>query len=151
MTGRQTVICIGDNCLDRYLPPVDREVVGGSCANVAVALASLGVETAYFGAVGRDGAGDRVLATLRRKDVDVSHVVRDDAHPTAITEIAVSPDGERRFVREEYAINEVFSPPPDIARLAVGIRHIHATRRPKHLLGLRQSAVCVGARLSRLL
>ncbi|HET7137166.1 MAG TPA: PfkB family carbohydrate kinase [Gaiellaceae bacterium] len=149
LNGRhRAVICIGDNCLDRYLPPVDRELVGGSCANVSVALASRGVETAYFGAVGRDVEGDRVLATLRKKNVDISRVVRDGALPTAVTEIALATDGERRFVREEYTITDAFSPPADLAEIAVGACHIHATRLPRHLSELWRIAADAGATLS---
>ena len=148
MTAHPTVICIGDNCLDRYLPPVDRDLVGGSCANVAVALASQGVATAYFGAVGRDVAGERVLATLRSKNVDVGHVQLDEVLPTAITDIALTSGGERRFLREEYAINDAYSPPPRFFGLAVGARHIHATRLPNQLTDLRRWAVCAQATLS---
>lgn len=143
-----TVICIGDNCLDRYLPPVDRELVGGSCANVSVALAARGVGTAYVGAVGRDAEGDRVLGMLRKKNVDISRVVRDAALPTAVTEIALATDGERRFVSEEYTITDAFSPPADLAEIAVGARHIHATRLPRHLGELGRTAAGAGATLS---
>lgn len=50
--------------------------VAGAEANVAIALARLGVSVAYVGAVSVDGFGDLVLRTLRAENVDVSSVRR---------------------------------------------------------------------------
>ena len=33
---------VGDNCVDRFLPPADECLVGGNAVNVAVQLAMLG-------------------------------------------------------------------------------------------------------------
>ena len=35
------IAAIGDNCIDRFLPPVDDCLVGGNAVNVAVQLALL--------------------------------------------------------------------------------------------------------------
>ena len=56
---------------------------GGAESNVAVALSRLGVPTAWFGRVGADGLGDRVLRDLRGEDVAV-HAVVDPSWPTAL-------------------------------------------------------------------
>ncbi len=49
---------------------------GGSSANTTFALALLGVETAFLGAVGEDEAGDFVLSEMKSSGVDVSQVLR---------------------------------------------------------------------------
>ena len=55
--GRFEVATVGDNCIDRYLPPIALATVGGNAVNVAVHLRRLGRRTAYFGAVGEDREG----------------------------------------------------------------------------------------------
>ena len=40
------VATMGDNCLDRYLPPLERKFVGGNALNVAVGLSDLGHDVA---------------------------------------------------------------------------------------------------------
>lgn len=55
--------------------------IGGVACNVARTLAPLGVEVALFSRVGRDAAGEEVLASL--EGVDTGGVVRTDSHPTA--------------------------------------------------------------------
>jgi fructoselysine 6-kinase len=66
------IATVGDNCIDRYLPPVDRTLVGGNAVNVAVQLVRLGHDTAYFGAVGDDAEGARMRAVLGRIGVDLA-------------------------------------------------------------------------------
>ena len=79
------MVCIGlatqDTifALPRYPRPDDRvvadEVVvagGGPAATAAVALARLGVDVAFVGAVGDDAVGDAIREGLERERVDVS-------------------------------------------------------------------------------
>ena len=67
-----TVATVGDNCIDRYLA-LRQSTVGGNAVNVGVHLARLGLAAAYFGAVGDDADGVRVLAALRDNGVDTAH------------------------------------------------------------------------------
>ena len=130
------VVSLGDNCLDVYLPPVDRVLVGGSCLNVAVRLARGGLRAAYVGAVGGDDFGRVVLGELAAQSVDDSHVRIVDGATTALTEIALEGEGERRFVNESYAIHEAYDPSEDDWSFVWAAQHVHASRLPRHLDGL---------------
>jgi sulfofructose kinase len=81
------VVCIGLATLDaifalpRHPGPDDRVVAtelavagGGPAATAAVALARLGVEVAFVGAVGDDDAGADIRAGLAREGVDVEEL-----------------------------------------------------------------------------
>lgn len=67
---------------------------GGKGGNQAVAAARLGAAVRFFGAVGRDAAGDELLAGLEREGIDASGVARlaDVASGAAL--ITVSDAGE---------------------------------------------------------
>jgi len=70
---------------------------GGMGANVAVALARLGVPTAFSGKVGSDSVGRKLLESLRENGVDVSKVVL--GAPTSLeTLILTDKEGERRLL-----------------------------------------------------
>ena len=58
------------------------EVVPGGAGNAAGNVASLGGDASIVGLVGRDEAGRRLLATLRRHRVDSRHVLRPAAYAT---------------------------------------------------------------------
>ena len=68
---------------------------GGSAANVAVALARLGVAVSYVGAVGDDGYGRWVRDDLAREGVDTRAVraIRDAFTPMVLA--LIEPSGER--------------------------------------------------------
>lgn len=68
---------------------------GGMAANASVAVARLGGAAHYWGRLGDDAIGDRILADLEREGVDVSAVrrVRGGASPS--TAILIADDGER--------------------------------------------------------
>jgi sulfofructose kinase len=81
------VVCIGLATLDtisavpRHPEPEDRVVAtdhavagGGPAATAAVALARLGIDTYFVGAVGDDLAGDEIRLGLEAEDVDVSEL-----------------------------------------------------------------------------
>ena len=65
------------------------EVVPGGAGNAAGNVAALGGDARLSGVIGRDEAGRRLLATLKRKRVDVGAILRpagyrdadQDAHP----------------------------------------------------------------------
>ncbi|MEO1133555.1 MAG: carbohydrate kinase, partial [Cyanobacteria bacterium J06639_1] len=100
------VICVGEilfdclaNELGRSLPEVSswNPFPGGAPANVACALARLGVESAWIGCVGDDEAGAALLGVLRSRGVDITGA---QIHPTAPTRqvfVTRSLAGEREF------------------------------------------------------
>lgn len=71
----------------RYYP-------GGKGANQAIAAARLGSAVAFFGKVGRDPFGDRLIQGLRADGVDVSAVARVEEPPTGTASIWVERSGE---------------------------------------------------------
>jgi ribokinase len=71
----------------RYYP-------GGKGANQAVAAARLGAAVAFFGKVGRDPFGDRLIEGLRADGIDVSAVAHVEEPPTGTASIWVERSGE---------------------------------------------------------
>jgi len=105
------VVVIGDACVDMVIRLPDRKSGkadlkdsvpqlhgGGSAANVAVALARLGVAATLVGAVGNDGYGRWILDDLAREGVDIRRIstVHDAFTPMVIA--LVETDGERMMV-----------------------------------------------------
>lgn len=70
---------------------------GGAPANVAVAAARLGAETAFIGKVGNDAFGRSLTETLRKEGVDVSGLFRCEDIPTTMALVSVDERGEREF------------------------------------------------------
>lgn len=77
MTARD-VVTLGEVLWDVYEtgPDTFRREPGGAPANLAVALARLGMRASIVGAVSRDAFGDALVARLRAFGVDTSSVVR---------------------------------------------------------------------------
>jgi fructokinase/2-dehydro-3-deoxygluconokinase len=105
------VIVLGDACVDMVIrlpnygadtPDLTQSAPqlygGGSGANVAVALARLGVAVTMVGAVGDDGYGRWLCEDLDREGVDVKGVcpVREAFTPMVMA--LIEPDGERLVV-----------------------------------------------------
>jgi fructoselysine 6-kinase len=118
-----TVATVGDNCIDRYLP-LGLSTVGGNAVNVAVHLARLDLGAAYYGAVGEDDEGRRILAALRENGVDTAHVdVRDGR--TAYTDITFGDGGERIIGFEEMGVCAGYRPAPEELGALARLRHVH--------------------------
>lgn len=96
----RTALCIGDNCIDCYLPPMNQKFIGGNALNTAVHMKNAGCAVSYMGAVGNDEEGRIMLETLAKRDIDVSHC---QVFPTqtAFTKVQLDPDGERHFLHED--------------------------------------------------
>jgi sulfofructose kinase len=77
-------------------------VNGGCAANAAVAIARLGGRAALAGPLGgpagTDDNGDRVLAALKRENVDTSACQRVDGLGTALSAIFIDARGDRTIV-----------------------------------------------------
>lgn len=93
-------LCIGDNCIDRYLPPMNQCFVGGNALNTAVHMKLAGCNVSYMGAVGEDDDGRAILDVLAKKQIDVSHC---QIYPTntAYTTVQIAEDGNRYFLHED--------------------------------------------------
>lgn len=70
---------------------------GGAPANVAVAAARLGAETAFIGKVGSDAFGRSLIAVLDREGVDTSGLYVSLEQPTTLAIVSVDETGERDF------------------------------------------------------
>jgi fructokinase len=100
------VVCFGEMLWDlfeegaragRPLGRVFRRELGGASANVATALARLGVRVAVVGAVGHDRFGDALLEHLERDGVGVRFVARLPAR-TGLTFVARGRRGRSAFL-----------------------------------------------------
>lgn len=102
------IICLGTAVIDRVFEveaipatPIKvqaksyRERAGGVAATAAVAVAALGHEAIYWGRLGDDSTGDRVLEVLRAKNVDTSVVRRIAGGKSPTAAVIVDPRGER--------------------------------------------------------
>jgi len=104
-----TVIAMGVHVLDVLVRPVEQIPEGqggqlveqikvtpaGSAGGAAVVLAKLGAAVRSAGAIGRDAAGDMLLALLERDGVDTSLLVRRDDVQTSASVLPIRPNGDR--------------------------------------------------------
>jgi fructoselysine 6-kinase len=118
------VATVGDNCIDRYGDPLRLSFVGGNAVNVAVQLAAHRGGVAYFGAVGRDAEGHRIVSTLAERNVIVEHV-RACPGVTAYTDIAFDAGGERVFAFEEFGVCRGYAPNDAEVASLKRLRHVH--------------------------
>jgi fructokinase len=113
------IVALGEVVSDIYRGEGSSEVEvpftarpGGAPANVAVAAARLGSETAFVGSVGEDLFGNLILRTLEIEGVDTSAVRR--CEPPTRTSIAFVEvyGGDRSFTfyRSDPAADELLSP-----------------------------------------
>ena len=115
---------VGDNCIDRFQPPVSQSLVGGNAVNVAVQLARLGHTAFYFGAVGEDSDGTRTKRALEDNGVETAHL---EVRPgiTAYTDIEKTPSGDRIMAYEDFGVCAGYRPSEaDIAVLKT-MDHVH--------------------------
>lgn len=119
-----TFATVGDNCIDRFQPPVGVSVVGGNAVNVAVQLCRLGHPCAYFGAVAPDEDGRRTIAALQANGVPVEHVQRLPG-VTAYTNITVDDCGDRIIGYEEFGVCRLYQPTDAEVALLCTMRHVH--------------------------
>ncbi len=82
---------------ETVLGPSYRLVPGGKGANQALAAARAGSRVRLFGRVGRDGFADLALAELKRADVDLGGVARDEL-PTGCALIPVERSGQNLII-----------------------------------------------------
>jgi rfaE bifunctional protein kinase chain/domain len=110
------------------------EVVPGGAGNAAGNVAALGGDARLSGVIGRDEAGRRLLATLKRRRVDVAAILRPRAYPTP-TKTRILAGGihsaKQQVVRIDRAAASVVD---DGVRAAFQARVLRALRRCDALL-----------------
>lgn len=116
---------VGDNCIDRYLPPIGHSTVGGNAVNVAVQAAGMGLQSACFTAVGKDADGVRTIAALRDAGVDTSFVLERDGLPTAWTDLTLDATGDRQIGHEEFGACRGYLPDADAMARLRQAAHVH--------------------------
>ena len=109
MSGTIRALCMGVHVLDVLVRPVAaipegqggelveeiRVTAAGSAGGTALVLAKLGASVKSAGAIGRDAAGDMLLALLERDGVDTELLVRRDDVQTSASVLPIRPSGER--------------------------------------------------------
>jgi len=70
---------------------------GGAPANVAVAMKSFGISSAYMGMVGNDTFGRYLKDVLIKKGVDTSNLVLSDTYNTTLAFVHLFANGDRDF------------------------------------------------------
>ena len=102
------ILCLGMSALDaiyrvpaipatptKVLATAFTECGGGMAANASVAVARLGGQASYWGRVGTDALGTRILDQLSAEGVDVAAVRRIAGCVSPSAAILVADDGER--------------------------------------------------------
>ena len=115
---------VGDNCVDRFQPPVGQSLIGGNAVNVAVQLALLGHSSYYFGAVGRDLDGRRTRDLLAEKGVRVDHLQMREGM-TAYTNIDITPSSDRVFAFEDFGVCRDYAPSDEDLAALTTMDHVH--------------------------
>ena len=102
------ILCLGMSALDAIyrvpaIPTAPVKILatgfsesgGGMASNASVAVARLGGAAEYWGRLGTDALGDRILAALTAEGVGVGGVRRIPGRVSPSAAILVAPDGER--------------------------------------------------------
>lgn len=112
----------GDAVVD-LIPDTDSTYLkcpGGAPANVAVAIARLGGQSAFFGRVGDDPFGGFLKQTLTDENVDSSLVKRDENQRTSTVVVELDDSGERTFTFMVRPSADQFTQPEDIPNFQPG-------------------------------
>lgn len=141
-----TLGAVGDNCVDRYVPPLRSDTVGGNALNVAVGFARAGHRARYLGAVGDDEDGRLVMASARAAGVDVDDVQVLPA-PTGVTTVELLADGDRRFLDESYGASALYRLDADGLEQLRGCSWVHAANLAGAATAVRELAAA-GRRIS---
>jgi fructokinase len=88
---------------------------GGAPANVAVAVARLGQESAFLGQVGDDPFGHFLAEVLEAESVDVRGLRFSDEARTALAFVSLAEGGERSFVFYRHPSADMLMKPEDVA------------------------------------
>ncbi len=87
---------------------------GGAPANVAVAVARLGVPAAFIGQVGDDPFGHFLAGVLENDGVDIEGLQFSDRARTALAFVSLQADGERSFMFYRHPSADMLMTPDDV-------------------------------------
>jgi fructokinase len=88
---------------------------GGGTANVAVAAARLGVDTAFMGQVGDDPFGHHLAEVLEAEGIDVRGLRFSTEARTMLAFVSLTQEGERSFVFFRHPGADMLMRPEDVA------------------------------------
>jgi fructokinase len=91
-----------------------KKAPGGAPANVAVAVARLGVSSAFLGQVGDDPFGHHLAGVLKADKVDVSGLRFSTQARTALAFVALTAEGDRSFVFYRQPSADMLMRPEDV-------------------------------------
>jgi sugar/nucleoside kinase (ribokinase family) len=147
-----SIVCVGDVMVDVHArlpgplavgsdtPAPVRFLPGGSAANTACWLASLGVPVLFAGRVGDDPAGRDAVAALQAAGVRTRVAVDRDL-PTGACIVLVDPSGERTMVPSAGANGALA--PADVAGLLGAEDHLHLSGYSLLHSGSRPAALAI--------
>ncbi|WP_319371658.1 carbohydrate kinase [uncultured Ilyobacter sp.] len=101
------IVCIGELLIDFICKDIDSDLVdgesfekkaGGAPANVCAAAAKLGQKVGFIGKVGNDSFGKFLERTLTETGVDTKMLYFDREKPTTLAFVSLRKDGERDFI-----------------------------------------------------
>jgi ribokinase len=149
MTGR--IVCLGDVMVD-VLAVLEGPLAtgsdtpapisfghGGSAANTAAWLASIGAAASFVGRIGDDAFGREAVNTLTAKGVSVSVAVDPDT-PTGTCIVLIGPDGERTMIPSAGA-NDTLAPEDLDTDFVTGADHLHLSAYSLLRAGSRDAAL----------
>jgi sugar/nucleoside kinase (ribokinase family) len=117
--SRYDVLVLGEPLLERHADAAGNrsapDAISGDAFNAACAAALAGARVALLTALGRDEAGERVLAELERRGIGTEHVYRDD-RPTGAYTVAPDADGRPAFTYQRAGSAASALEPGDLAR-----------------------------------
>jgi 5-dehydro-2-deoxygluconokinase len=117
------VICVGRAAVDLYAEQVGvpledvtsfAKYLGGSPGNVSVGTAKLGLSSAMLTRVGDEPLGRFVRRALEGYGVDVSHVVADPGHQTALVILGIQPPDQFPILFYREACADIHLSPGDV-------------------------------------
>lgn len=85
-------------------------VPGGSGANIAANCSMLGLNSAFIGVMGDDFSAEICLTDLKKRGVDLSHVIQTDRDTTALSIILRTPWGKDRSILAYKGANNLLKP-----------------------------------------
>ena len=138
MSDEMRALCMGVHVLDVLVRPVEaipegqggelveeiRITAAGSAGGTALVLAKLGASVRSAGAIGRDAAGDMLVALLEHDGVDTELLARRDDVQTSASVLPIRPSGERPAFHVVGA-NGTFGPDDVPAEAIESATHLH--------------------------
>lgn len=124
-------LSIGETLIDFIPVPSEQGTVyqqnpGGSPANLACALAKLGVKAAFAGKVGNDSFGHSCRAALEKSGVDISNLILSDEYQTPLAFIRREEDGKHfTFYRNETTADQNLTAEDLDPQIFRGLRVFH--------------------------